>query len=264
MLLLLVARQRVLLPFCALTSTASPFIVSIKLILLITPARKRVIQLPAPRTLFPACAAVLLHARGQTLGLLLVEQLKLVRIARRVSEATPARHVQINAKSGAEDENQRERGVNPGLGARADAKGRQEAGEPGRIGGGGGGGRSLGRGVQLTGVECAGGGRFGIDGAVRVVGRVASNGAVGWGGDETWWRGDSGWRDSSGGDRVMVVVVFFSGHWKKGSFAGIDRFAPELQVPIDPSAIELVDFGVLDDDGPGAFARFAPAKESQL
>lgn len=56
----------------------------------------------------------------------------------------------------------------------------------------------------------------------------------------------------------MIVVVFFRGHGKGGSFAGVVRFAPELEVPVNPSAVELIDFGVLDDNSPGAFAGFAP------
>lgn len=91
-----------------------------------------------------------------------------------------------------------------------------------------------------------------------MVGRVASWRAVGRGRDDTGRRGDDRGRDGGRGDLVVVVVVFFGRQGKWCGFAGVDGFAPELEVPVDPCAVEFVDLGVFDDDGPGADAGFAP------
>jgi hypothetical protein len=56
----------------------------------------------------------------------------------------------------------------------------------------------------------------------------------------------------------VVVVVFFGGHGEELGLGGVAGLAPELEVPVDEGAAVRVDFGVLDDDGPGADAGFAP------
>lgn len=76
---------------------------------------------------------------------------------------------------------------------------------------------------------------------------------------ETGGWGDGGWRDGGGYDDIVVGIVIFVGHGEGLGEGGVDGFAPELEVPVGPGAIVLVGFGVLDNDGPGAKARFSPS-----
>lgn len=61
-------------------------------------------------------------------------------------------------------------------------------------------------------------------------------------------------------DLIVVVIVVFRWHRKHGSFGGIDRLAPELQVPVHKGSIVLIDYGVSDDNSPGANSGFTPVK----
>jgi hypothetical protein len=58
----------------------------------------------------------------------------------------------------------------------------------------------------------------------------------------------------------VVVIVVFGWHGKHGSFCGIDGLAPELQVPVNKGAVVLIDYGVSNDNSPGANSRFTPVK----
>ncbi len=57
----------------------------------------------------------------------------------------------------------------------------------------------------------------------------------------------------------MVIVVFVRRHGQDLGLGRVDGLAPELEVPINEFAMMLVDFGVLDYDGPGTDAGFTPA-----
>ncbi len=59
----------------------------------------------------------------------------------------------------------------------------------------------------------------------------------------------------------MVVVVFIRER-VQGLNLSIDTFAPEVETPVDESAIEVVFYGVLNDDSPFADARLAPVTMS--
>lgn len=73
-----------------------------------------------------------LLAAGETFSFLFIEQLELIVVAGRVAETTAARHVQVDAEARAEDDDESEGAVNPGLGSLGGTKRGQEAWEPGR------------------------------------------------------------------------------------------------------------------------------------
>lgn len=256
MLLVFIPRQRALFPSRAVTATATAAalnVIPIELLLVITATCKRIIELATTRrALLAAARAVLLHAGRKALGLLLVEQLELVRVARRVAEALAARHEQVDAEAGAEYENERERGIDPCLGAGADAKGRKKAWKPGGAWDGGCG--RVGRGLELAGIDVA----CGLSGPVGVIGGIAGWTAVGWGRNDAGRRGDDRGRNGGSGDHVVVVVVVFFGQGENSSFAGVDGLSPQLEVPVYPCSVEFVDLGVSDDNCPSADARFTP------
>lgn len=84
-------------------------------------------------------------------------------------------------------------------------------------------------------------------------------------GDERCWcrsrlNGGSGAEDGGcgGDDFVVVVVVMLRRHGEKGGLGSVDRFAPELEMPVDEGAIVIVHLCVFNDDCPGPNAGFAP------
>lgn len=104
----------------------------ILIILIIATARKRIIQLAAARApaglggggtgdnLFATGAAA--AVAGEPLALFLVEELKLVALARVVAQAAAARHPQVDAEAGAKGDDEGEGAVDPGLGGGRDAE----------------------------------------------------------------------------------------------------------------------------------------------
>jgi hypothetical protein len=56
----------------------------------------------------------------------------------------------------------------------------------------------------------------------------------------------------------MIVVVGLFRRRDKCCKLGVDSFTPELEVPIDKSAIMVVDLGVFDDYSPVADSGFSP------
>jgi hypothetical protein len=67
-------------------------------------------------------------------------------------------------------------------------------------------------------------------------------------------------RRSSHGTRniPIVVVIMFSRHWKQDCFVWIDAFPPQVELPVDKSAIKFVDDRVLHDHSPISDARLTP------
>lgn len=56
----------------------------------------------------------------------------------------------------------------------------------------------------------------------------------------------------------MIVVIFLGGHGQKLRLGSILAFTPELEMPVNEFAGEVVYDGVLDNDGPVANASFSP------
>lgn len=56
----------------------------------------------------------------------------------------------------------------------------------------------------------------------------------------------------------MVIIVILRGHGKLLGLAGINRFAPKFQVPVNPGTGVLVDLVVPNNDSPFANTFLTP------
>lgn len=268
LLLVVLDAQRALLPARRLAAGAAPaalgvVVIELVVLVLVAAAGERIVQLAAAGALLAAGARVaapagaaetaLLAGGREALGLLLVEELELVAVAGGVAEAAAAREVQVDAQTGAEGEDEREGGVDPGLGARGDTEGGEEAGQPR------GGGRAACGGLLLASGQGARG--LGVDGPVGVIrGRGAGEFARG---VEARGRRDGRRWDGGGRDHVVIVIILLGGHGQLLGELRVDGLAPKLQVPVGPGAVVVVGLGILDDDGPGALSRFTPGCDGQ-